>query len=81
MILGGGGFDLYPGGGFETPPARAYDIEMVDTICTGTCFVYNAGFVVVYLIEFIFFTIVWWFFKMTKKWNLSNFEDSWQVLG
>ena len=46
MILGGGGFDLYP---------RVYDIEMVDTICTGTCFVYNAGFVVVYLIEFIFF--------------------------
>ena len=42
----------------RNPLARVYDIEMVDTICTGTCFVYNAGFVVVYLIEFIFFTIV-----------------------
>ena len=50
----------------RNPPARVYDIEMVDTICTGTCFVYNAGFVV-YLIEFIFSPSFDDFFKMTKK--------------
>ena len=52
------------GAGYFPNPPRVYDIEMVDTICTGTCLFTMLGFVVFFIELFLHLLMI---FKMTKK--------------